>query len=129
MHMVSIQAIILTADIQRLLDFYTSLFDATEVARIPAEGPAFYVGVRIGDSTLGLVDKAEAEPGSAQRILLSIDVENVDDFLSVVGPAGGQVRSQANDMPWGQRVLHIQDPDGNAVNLTHSIPPVDGTSP
>ena len=23
-----------------------------------------------------------------------------------------------NDMPWGQRVAHIQDPDGNTVNLT-----------
>jgi hypothetical protein len=21
-------------------------------------------------------------------------------------------------MPWGQRVAHVQDPDGNALNLT-----------
>jgi len=26
-----------------------------------------------------------------------------------------------NDMPWGQRVAHIQDPDGNTVNLTEPI--------
>jgi hypothetical protein len=24
-------------------------------------------------------------------------------------------------MPWGQRVAHIADPDGNVVNLTESI--------
>jgi hypothetical protein len=24
-------------------------------------------------------------------------------------------------MPWGQRVAHIQDPDGNTVNLTEPI--------
>ena len=26
-----------------------------------------------------------------------------------------------NDMPWGQRVAHIQDPDGNTVDLTERI--------
>jgi predicted enzyme related to lactoylglutathione lyase len=26
-----------------------------------------------------------------------------------------------NDMPWGQRVAHIQDPDGNTINLTEPI--------
>jgi predicted enzyme related to lactoylglutathione lyase len=24
-------------------------------------------------------------------------------------------------MPWGQRVAHIQDPDGNTVNLSQPI--------
>ncbi|MFF2141040.1 extradiol dioxygenase, partial [Streptomyces sp. NPDC058193] len=24
--------------------------------------------------------------------------------------------------PWGQRVAHIKDPDGNPVNLTQPIP-------
>jgi len=25
-------------------------------------------------------------------------------------------------MPWGQRVAHIADPDGNSVDLTQAIP-------
>jgi hypothetical protein len=25
-------------------------------------------------------------------------------------------------MPWGQRVAHIQDPDGNPLNITQPIP-------
>jgi hypothetical protein len=34
---------------------------------------------------------------------------------------GGRVLGPPNNMPWGQRVAHIQDPDGNAVNLTQPI--------
>jgi hypothetical protein len=26
-------------------------------------------------------------------------------------------------MPWGQRVVHLHDPDGNLVNLTHPLGP------
>jgi predicted enzyme related to lactoylglutathione lyase len=38
-----------------------------------------------------------------------------------VAALGGRVLGEANDMPWGQRVAHIQDPDGNTVNLTQPI--------
>jgi predicted enzyme related to lactoylglutathione lyase len=34
---------------------------------------------------------------------------------------GGRVRGLPNDMPWGQRVAHVQDPDGNSVNLVQPI--------
>ncbi|WP_245160258.1 hypothetical protein [Blastococcus sp. CT_GayMR20] len=27
----------------------------------------------------------------------------------------------ADDMPWGQRVAHIKDPDGNVPNLTQQL--------
>jgi predicted enzyme related to lactoylglutathione lyase len=26
-----------------------------------------------------------------------------------------------NDMPWGQRVAHVHDPDGNMVNLVQQV--------
>ncbi|EFE84545.1 LOW QUALITY PROTEIN: glyoxalase, partial [Streptomyces albidoflavus] len=35
----------------------------------------------------------------------------------------GSVSGAPNDMPWGQRVAHIQDPDGTPVNPTQPIPP------
>ncbi|MCX5077645.1 extradiol dioxygenase [Streptomyces sp. NBC_00424] len=90
--MSTIQPMILTADQDVLLGSYTKLFGAEEIFRIPAEGPAFYLGLRIGDTDLGLV------------VAL-----------------GGSVRGGPNDLPWGQRVAHIQDPDGNPVNLTQPI--------
>jgi predicted enzyme related to lactoylglutathione lyase len=117
----TVQPVILTANLERMITFYTTLFDATPVARVPSEGPAFYVGLRIGSSVLGLVAGAEAASDGPSRILLSVDVESVDGLLEHVDGAGGSVRGPANDMPWGQRVAHLRDPDGNTVNLTQPI--------
>lgn len=120
--MSTIQPVIVTADQDALLGFYTKLFGAEESFRVPAEGPAFYVGLRIGDSDLGLVAREDAATAAASRILLSIDVDDVDETLARVAALGGSVSGGPNDMPWGQRVAHIKDPDGNPVNLTQPIP-------
>ncbi|MGH3612004.1 MAG: VOC family protein [Pseudonocardia sp.] len=117
----TIQPIINTPDLDRLLGFYTALLGAVETSRVPQEGPTFYVGLRVGDSELGLVAAADIETGVAQRILLSVDVEDVEGLLELVEVHGGRALGQPNDMPWGQRVAHIEDPDGNALNLTQPI--------
>ncbi len=118
----AVQPVILTANVAGLLLFYATLFGAVETFRYPSEGPAFYVGLRIGDSELGLVANEEVgATTSVQRILLSVEVEDADALLDRVGPLGGTALGAPNDMPWGQRVAHIQDPDGNTVNLTQAI--------
>lgn len=115
---VAIQAIICTPDLDRLVGFYTTLLGAVETARVPEKGPTFFVQLRLRDSELAIVDK-EVETGTPSRIVLSIEVEDVDALLDQVDALGGHA-NPANDMPWGQRVAHITDPDGNAVNLTHT---------
>ncbi|MEV6195725.1 VOC family protein [Streptomyces sp. NPDC051920] len=120
--MSTIQPVILTADQDVLLGFYKKLFDAEEIFRVPAEGPPFYLGLRIGDTDLGLVTKENPGTAEAPRILLSIGVDDVDETLGRVTALGGSVSGAAKDMPWGQRVAHIKDPDGNPVNLTQPIP-------
>ncbi|MGC5365316.1 VOC family protein [Streptomyces sp. DT24] len=120
--MSTIQPVILTADQSVLLRFYTQLFGAEEIFRIPEEGPAFYLGLRIGDTDLGLVSKTDLGTEAAPRIVLSIGVDDVDKTLGRVTALGGSVHGGPTDMPWGQRVAHIQDPDGNPVNLTQPIP-------
>ncbi|MFG2142766.1 VOC family protein [Streptomyces sp. NPDC048696] len=120
--MSTIQPVILTANHDVLLGFYTRLFGAEETFRVPAEGPTFYVGLRIGDTDLGLVARTDLGPEVAPRIVLSIGVDDVDETLGRVTALGGSLHGGPNDMPWGQRVAHIQDPDGNPVNLTQPIP-------
>jgi predicted enzyme related to lactoylglutathione lyase len=66
------------------------------------------------------VSDPAAQLDAPQRILLSVEVEDVDQLLPRVTQLGGRVRGLPNDMPWGQRVAHVQDPDGNAVNLTRA---------
>ena len=61
-----------------------------------------------------------------QRILLNVNVADlgigdVDGLLEHVETLGGRVLGPPSNMPWGQRVAHIQDPDGNTVNLTEPI--------
>ena len=99
---------------------------AVEISRVPEDGPAFYVGLQIGNAELGIVTDGEADIAAPQRILLNVNVGDlsvggVEALLEHVEALGGRVLGPPNDMPWGQRVAHIQDPDGNTVNLTEPI--------
>jgi predicted enzyme related to lactoylglutathione lyase len=117
----AIQPILSTHDIQRLISFYAALFGAEEETRVPGKKGPFFVTLRLGDARLVLVaDKrgADTAPG---RITVAVFVENVDDLLPRVKPSGGKVLGKAKDMPWGHRVAHITDPDGNPINLTEQL--------
>ena len=116
----SVQPILVSRDLERLAGFYRSLLGAVETERVPTDGPTFFVGLRIGDSDLGVVSDGDA-PDGPQRMLLSVDVPDVDALLPRVADLGGHVQGPPNDMPWGQRVAHVQDPDGNTVNLTQQL--------
>ncbi|MET9551915.1 VOC family protein [Streptomyces sp. NPDC006645] len=119
----TVQPIVVTPAIDRLLAFYQGLLGAVETSRTPeaGEGPPFFINLRVGDSDLGLVSDTDVELGTAQRMLLSVSVSDVNERIGHVERLGGQVLGPANDMPWGQRVAHIKDPDGNAVNLTQTL--------
>ena len=117
----TVRPILVSADLERLRSFYASLLGAEEVFRYPEDGDVFYVGLRLGDSELGMASNSEVTPGDPGRVLLSIDVPDVDALLPRVEDLGGTATSGANDMPWGQRVAHIKDPDGNVVNLTQQL--------
>ena len=122
----TVQPVIVTPSIPLLLAFYKALLGAVEISRQPGDGPAFYVGLRIGNAELGVVADGDAHIDVPQRILLNVNVADlgvgdVAGLLQHVEALGGRVLSPPNDMPWGQRVAHIQDPDGNTVNLTEPI--------
>ncbi|AGZ43517.1 VOC family protein [Actinoplanes friuliensis] len=112
--MSTLQTIICTRDTARLLAFYQGLFGAHEVMRYED----FYVGLQVGDSELGIVAEDKTDLEAPQRIALNFAVDDVDALLPRVKELGGTVLGPPNDMPWGQRVAHVEDPDGNAVNLT-----------
>lgn len=116
----AIQPIITTPNFDRVKAFYEQVLDAAEVYRYPPDGPVFYVTMAIGDAELGLVAE-DADVSAPPRITLSIDVADVNALLPGVEAAGGRVLGPSNDMPWGQRVAHVLDPDGNPVNLTQNL--------
>ncbi|MGW2145434.1 VOC family protein [Nonomuraea bangladeshensis] len=117
----AIQPILCTADLERSKSFYAELFGAEEHMRVPGDDGPFSVELRFGDVRLGLLaymPGVEVPPG---RVIVAVFVPDVDKLLPLVEPAGGKVRGPANDMPWGHRVAHITDPDGNLINLTQQL--------
>jgi predicted enzyme related to lactoylglutathione lyase len=123
----TLQPVIVTPSLPLLLAFYKALLGAVEISRMPEDGPAFYVGLQIGNAELGMVADGDADVAAPQRILLNVNVADlgvgdVESLLEHVDVLGGRVLGPPNDMPWGQRVAHILDPDGNTVNLTEPLP-------
>ena len=114
----NVTPMIITHDLERLARFYAGVAGATETSRTPDDRPTFYLGLRIGDSELGIVADDGVAGAPARRVLLSVEVPDVDAALSRVASLGGQAPAPADDMPSGQCVAHVKDPDGNAVNLT-----------
>ena len=75
----TLQPVIVTPSLPLLLAFYKALFGATETSRVPEDGPAFYVGLQIGNAELGVVSDAEADVVARQRILLRGEVPSPAD--------------------------------------------------
>ncbi len=118
---ITARPIFVSPDVERLRAFYTTLLGAAVTERFPEQGDVFYLGLRVDDFEFGLTADAQVPVGTPGRVLLSIDVPDVDALLPRVPELGGRVTGGPTDMPWGQRVVHVQDPDGNAVNLTQAI--------
>ena len=48
----TLQPVIVTPSLPLLLAFYKALLGAVEISRMPEDGPAFYVGLQIGNAEL-----------------------------------------------------------------------------
>jgi len=116
-------AVIYSADVERSAAFYTGVLDFEVLFRYPSEGEAGYVGLRRGDARLGVVSAGWSEErlgiavGSGPRFELYTYVDAVEDVLAAARAAGAPVLREAEDMPWGERVAVVADPDGNPVAL------------
>jgi lactoylglutathione lyase len=57
------------------------------------------------------------EPGPGPRHELFVCVEDVDATFARVREAGATALREPADMPWGERVAFVRDPEGNVVTL------------
>jgi lactoylglutathione lyase len=103
-------------------------------ARLPRDLPhsagddAGYIGLELEDSRLGIVDEAwpaeriGVRRGDAPRFELWVYVDDVDATVERMRAADVPVLMDAEDMPWGERMAYVADPDSNPVALA-SPPP------
>lgn len=109
------------------IEFYTKAFGATEICRIPTpDGKLMHAAVRIGDSTVMLVDEFPEMGALGPKALkgtpvtIHLFVEDVDTFFARAVKAGATVRMPVQNMFWGDRYGQIEDPFGHSWSIaTH----------
>jgi lactoylglutathione lyase len=120
--------IVYVPDVHRSAAFYAEQLGFQEIFRMPPGDEAGYIGLQLEDSRLGVVDQAwPAERlgvslGDGPRFELWVYVDDVDETVRRLRGAGVPVLADPADMPWGERMAYVADPDGNPVALA-SPPP------
>lgn len=107
--------------------FYVKAFGAIETARMPGPGgKLMHAAVKIGDSTLMLVDEmpewGALGPKSLKGspITLHLYVEDVDAAVEKAVAAGARITMPLADMFWGDRYAKLEDPFGHSWSMaTH----------
>ena len=110
-------------DVELVAGFYARL-GFEEHARLPqADGSAGFIGMRRDGAELAVTTEdsprqlAGVEPGPGPRGELFIYVRNVDTVVDELRTAGISVLREPADMPWGERLAFVGDPEGNLVTL------------
>jgi lactoylglutathione lyase len=121
--------VIYSRDVERASAFYAGRLGFEEQMRLPPDGPAAYVGLRRGDSELAIVDSGWSRDqfgltmGEGPRFELFVYVDGPDEAVAAMRDEGVKVLKDPQDMPWGERVAWVADPDGNPVALAAPSPP------
>jgi lactoylglutathione lyase len=99
--------------------FYAAVFGAEQEYQYPEEGDPVFVSLRVGASTIALSDgngeTAYGEialPSTGHPVDLCLYVEDLDATLGAGPRHGATLIAPAADMPWGERVGWLRDPEG-----------------
>lgn len=110
------------------IDFYRKAFGAEEVMRLPApDGRLMHAAVKIGDSTVMLVDEMPEWGALGPKALngtpvtIHLMVENVDATVERAVAAGATVKMPVADMFWGDRYGVVIDPFGHSWSVATHI--------
>ncbi|MFD5215572.1 VOC family protein [Microbacterium sp. NPDC058345] len=107
--------ILRTTDLPRLVDFYRRAFSASVHYRFEHDGREVYVALTVGGGVLGIGFEPEVTSGDAVAVWLYVD--EVDSAHSAALAAGATSVVAPEDMPWGERVAQVRDPDGTLLYL------------
>jgi lactoylglutathione lyase len=118
--------VIYAREVEAVAAFYVRLGFEQQV-RVPTpDGAAGFVGLRRAGAELGVTTEdsprmlAGVEPGPGPRHELFVYVDDVDGVVAALREGGVTVVREPVDMPWGERVAFVADPEGNLVSLATS---------
>ena len=109
------------------IEFYKKAFNAVEMGRLAGpQGKLLHGAIRIGDSTVMLVDEfpewGSLGPKSLKGspVAMHVYVEDVDAFVAHATAAGAKITMPLQDMFWGDRYCKLEDPFGHQWSVaTH----------
>jgi PhnB protein len=113
-------------DAAQAIEFYKSVFGATEIARVLGPGgKIMHAALQIGDSRFFLNDAmgklpSEPEAGASNPMFIHLYVPDVDAIFSAAVSGGARVEMPVQDMFWGDRYGKLTDPFGQQWSIaTH----------
>ena len=104
----------------------------TRFWRLPPDGDPGYVGLRRDQAELAVTAREWAREqyglarGDGPRFEMFVYVDDVDALIEALRTEGAPVLRDPADMPWGERVATIADPDGNPVALANQARVIPG---
>ena len=119
--------VLYAADVARTAAFYVEHLGFEERFRFPPEGEAGFVNLGRGDAELGITERSwPAQMGidveaTGARFELFTYVDDVDAAVDSMRAADVTIVRDPEDMPWGERVAYVTDPDGNPVTLAAPV--------
>ncbi|HEV2373435.1 MAG TPA: VOC family protein [Streptosporangiaceae bacterium] len=114
--------VVYASDVSQTARFWERL-GFERASQLPPEGEPGYVSLRRGSSELAVVaadwPKQQYGLGVADgtRFEMYVYVEDVDVLVSQLSAEAVPVLKEPADMPWGERIAAVADPDGNPVVL------------
>lgn len=111
------------SDVEALAAFWELLGFRRHV-QLPPDGEPGYIGLtRDGGAELAVTHKQWAtdryglSAGGGPRFEMYVYVDDLEAVLSRLTEANVKVLRAAEDMPWGERIATVADPEGNPVAL------------
>jgi lactoylglutathione lyase len=116
--------IVYASDVERAARFWELLGFRRHV-QLPADGEPGYVGLRRGDPGAELAvsngqwatERYGLSMGDGPRFEMYVYVTDLDGMLERLAGAAVPVLREPEDMPWGERIATVADPERNPVAL------------
>jgi lactoylglutathione lyase len=113
-------------NVEQTAQFYIDL-GFSEVVRMPGENGPGYIGLKRDESELAITTAESprqligVEPGDQPRFEMFIYVDDLDKEVERIKGDQGTVYKDPQEMPWGERIAYVSDPEGNPVALAQGI--------
>jgi PhnB protein len=110
------------------IEFYKKAFNAVEISRLAGEdGKLMHAAIRIGDSTVMLVDESPdwgmlgPKSLNGSPVTIHLYVDDVDAAVEQAVRAGAKITVPVEDMFWGDRYGKLEDPFGHQWSVATQL--------